>query len=702
MKGGPKPLVSCTSRAVPNMEIYTDSPLVKKAREGVLEFLLVNHPLDCPICDQGGECDLQDQSVKFGSDSSRRLLSFKRPVQDKDMGVFIKTIMTRCIHCTRCIRFLKDKVLMSSLGTVGRGEKTEVSFYFKKFLDKSLLSGNIVDVCPVGALTNKDYSFRGRPWEIYEIKCSGVSDTLGLSMRLGIKRGFDEIFRITPVFSKETGTKLISDFSRHCVGGVLLDRIEDCGFGFKRELGVVPSVDQKTFSSVLLFNRVSACLDCFTLFSKSSVSVIGSYTSVKDLFFLLLKTSETGSNQSYHESFLRNSISSLYPFLYSSGLLVGGFITLKVKSFKEVFYGKKNASLKDLSNRYFIVGTDFTSEFAPIVSKMMVSFPGYIQSRNAFVFGLLPYKIENFFFNFKLGLSSSCLIDILEGRSTLCKNVCKITNVFVFFSMALKRRFDGEFLHSFSNKISFIKNSNGVLSSTSSETSSCDLFIGKNSILKKLSSFNNNNRLFFLNNPVELFKSYESFRGLNLFSNFKHNILVLIGEVSEKVVFVSKKSSIYMCIYLSSFNSRNTKFKGDSFNKNVFGKMLLPKRFFLEDSFSFISTLGCYKKNSGSFLGRGFLKRFLKGSQYDLNFLLRLNKPVLRGSNLFVLHSNIDDKKSGLKSFPIYLSKGYVYLTEIKSISKENFFQEDTFLKKSPQLIKLVSFFRLHHCNFSS
>jgi hypothetical protein len=268
--------------------------------------------------------------------------------------------------------------------------------------------------------------------------------------------------------------------------------------------------------------------------------------------------------------------------------------------------------------------------------------------------------------------------------------------------MALKRRFDGEFLHSFSNKISFIKNSNGVLSSISSETSSCDMFIGKNSILKKLSSFNNNNRLFFLNNSTELFKSYESFKGLSLFSGFKHNILVLIGEVSEKVLFVSKKSSVFMYIYLSSFNSRNTKLKKDSFNKNIFGKMLLPKRLFLEDSFSFISTLGCYKKNSGSFLGRGFSNRLLKGSQYDLNFLLCLNKSILRGSNIFILHSNIDDKKSSLKSFPIYLSRGYVYLTEIKSVSKENFFQEDTFLKKSPQLIKLVSFFRLHHNNFNS
>jgi NADH dehydrogenase/NADH:ubiquinone oxidoreductase subunit G len=157
---------------------------------------LANHPLDCPICDQGGECDLQDQSEKFGGDSSRNFLFFKRPVQDKDMGLFIKTIMVRCIHCTRCIRFLKDKALTNDLGTVGRGEKTEISFYFNKFLDKSLLCGNIVDICPVGALTNKNYSFKGRPWEIDEIKYSGISDTLGLNVKLAIKRGTNKIIRI--------------------------------------------------------------------------------------------------------------------------------------------------------------------------------------------------------------------------------------------------------------------------------------------------------------------------------------------------------------------------------------------------------------------------------------------------------------------------------------------------------------------------
>jgi NADH-quinone oxidoreductase subunit G len=154
--GCPKPSISCTSKIIPNMYVHTHSPMIKKVRESVLESLLLNHPLDCPVCDAGSECDLQDYSNFFGGKVSRNELFLKRSVQDKNMGFFIKTIMSRCIHCTRCIRFLSDNALTDILGMVGRGEKVEISFYFEDFLDTSLLAGNIIDVCPVG-------SFKGSP-----------------------------------------------------------------------------------------------------------------------------------------------------------------------------------------------------------------------------------------------------------------------------------------------------------------------------------------------------------------------------------------------------------------------------------------------------------------------------------------------------------------------------------------------------------
>lgn len=156
----PKPVVSCAMPVSKNMVIYTNTPLVKKAREAVLEFLLINHPLDCPICDQGGECDLQDETLQYGSDRGR-FFEFKRSVEDKECGPIVKTIMTRCIHCTRCVRFSAEIAGQETLGSFGRGQETEIGTYVQSFI-KTELSGNLVDLCPVGALTSKPYAFVAR------------------------------------------------------------------------------------------------------------------------------------------------------------------------------------------------------------------------------------------------------------------------------------------------------------------------------------------------------------------------------------------------------------------------------------------------------------------------------------------------------------------------------------------------------------
>lgn len=160
-----KPVISCATSLSDGISILTNSSLVKKAREGVLEFLLINHPLDCPICDQGGECDLQDQTIIYGSDKGR-FSEVKRSVEDKDVGPIVKTIMTRCIHCTRCVRFFEEVAGNPMLGTMGRGRDTEISTYLVSTFLNSDISGNVVDLCPVGALTSKPYSYRTRGWRI--------------------------------------------------------------------------------------------------------------------------------------------------------------------------------------------------------------------------------------------------------------------------------------------------------------------------------------------------------------------------------------------------------------------------------------------------------------------------------------------------------------------------------------------------------
>src|SRR5690242_21520768 len=179
--GPPKPQASCAMPVADKQEIITNSAVVKKARNGVMEFLLINHPLDCPICDQGGECDLQDQAMAYGVDSTRYHEN-KRAVEDKYIGILVKTIMNRCIHCTRCVRFATEVAGVPELGAIGRGEDAEITTYLEHAVT-SELSGNVVDLCPVGALTSKPYAFAARPWELNKTESIDVMDALGSAIR---------------------------------------------------------------------------------------------------------------------------------------------------------------------------------------------------------------------------------------------------------------------------------------------------------------------------------------------------------------------------------------------------------------------------------------------------------------------------------------------------------------------------------------
>mgnify|MGYP003986340243 FL=1 len=174
----PKPVAACATPIMPGMKIFTDSPLVKKARENVLELLLVDHPLDCPICDQGGECDLQDNTLEYASDKNRNFNYHKRLVEDKNLGPIVKTIMTRCIHCTRCVRFIEKMTDFDTYKTFGRGSTTEIGTFIDKFI-KTEFAGNLTDICPVGALTSKPYAFSSRSWELIKTKSVDTSDSIG-------------------------------------------------------------------------------------------------------------------------------------------------------------------------------------------------------------------------------------------------------------------------------------------------------------------------------------------------------------------------------------------------------------------------------------------------------------------------------------------------------------------------------------------
>ena len=222
MEKSPKPIASCAMPAAENMVIKTNTPMAKKARQGVMEFLLINHPLDCPICDQGGECDLQDQAVAYGMDHSRYKEN-KRAVRDKEMGPLVKTIMTRCIHCTRCVRFATEVAGVDDLGLLYRGENAQITTYLEKAF-ASELSGNVIDLCPVGALTSKPYAFTARPWELRKTESVDVSDALGCNIRIDA-RG-NEVLRVLPRLNEDVNEEWISDKTRFACDGLKRQRLD--------------------------------------------------------------------------------------------------------------------------------------------------------------------------------------------------------------------------------------------------------------------------------------------------------------------------------------------------------------------------------------------------------------------------------------------------------------------------------------------
>jgi len=231
VKGGPpKPITSCAMgvldlRPDPDgepPEIFTNTPMVKKSREGVMEFLLINHPLDCPICDQGGECDLQDQAMAYGRDFSR-YTGNKRAVEDKYIGPLVKTVMTRCIHCTRCVRFTTEIAGISELGLIGRGEDAEITTFLEQAMT-SELQGNVIDLCPVGALTSRPYAFNARPWELVKTESIDVMDALGCAIRIDTRGR--EVMRIMPRVNEAVNEEWISDKTRFIWDGLRTQRLD--------------------------------------------------------------------------------------------------------------------------------------------------------------------------------------------------------------------------------------------------------------------------------------------------------------------------------------------------------------------------------------------------------------------------------------------------------------------------------------------
>ncbi|MEH3100769.1 NADH-quinone oxidoreductase subunit NuoG [Sphingomonas adhaesiva] len=270
--GPPKPQASCALPAADNQEIFTTTPMVKHAREGIMEFLLINHPLDCPICDQGGECDLQDQSIAYGRGHSR-FDENKRAVTEKYMGPIVKTVMTRCIQCTRCIRFAEEVAGVEEIGAIYRGENMQITSYLEEAVT-SELSGNVVDLCPVGALTSKPYAFEARPWELKKTLTIDVMDAVGTNIRLD-SRG-RQVLRCVPRVNDDVNEEWATDKTRHAVDGLVRRRLDR---PYVRHDGkLVPATWDEAFAAIAGVDHGGSIaavagdlVDCETMFAAKAL-----------------------------------------------------------------------------------------------------------------------------------------------------------------------------------------------------------------------------------------------------------------------------------------------------------------------------------------------------------------------------------------------------------------------------------------------
>ena len=404
----PKPVVSCAMPVAKDMVIYTETPLVKKAREAVIEFLLVNHPLDCPICDQGGECDLQDETLAYGSDRGR-FFEFKRSVEDKECGPIVKTIMTRCIHCTRCVRFSAEIAGNEVLGSFGRGQETEIGTYVQSFI-KTELSGNLVDLCPVGALTSKPYSFITRNWELqksdtidfFDGVCSDIvvqTRNVGYIKNQSVQASYKEdILRVLPRLNGVYSENWISDRTRYAFDGLKTQRIQVPTI--LREKGQYEEVSWTTALAVIAESMVYNVDSNVMLEDETSKKrIFGIFENIADLEGLYV-------------------FSQILKFYGSSDIQYGNY-KLNVNSDAPFFYSLNRtvASLQNLGS-LLLIGTNPRFE-ASLLNTLLRKF----QNKNALSFFTLGvYSSLNMKQN-HLGNSVRSLLMLTENRSKVVSNL---------------------------------------------------------------------------------------------------------------------------------------------------------------------------------------------------------------------------------------------------------------------------------------
>ena len=652
----PKPVASCAFPVAPNMRIYTNTPLVHKARENVLEFLLINHPLDCPICDQGGECDLQEQTMVFGADRSRFSYT-KRGVGDKDCGPLVKTIMTRCIHCTRCVRFFQNIVGQEDFGVTLRGQETEIGTYIGKHLS-SELSGNIIDLCPVGALTSRPYAFTARPWEIKSVETIDVNDSVGSNIKINFKE--TEILRVLPALNDSLNEEWISDKTRFSFDGLKVQRVGN------------PFIINIPEGLEIPENRITNISFGSKAYSDSEIRRWRTWKIRKDG---PLKKTVWRKALNYFSSEIKNMSSYDIVFICGNNTDLETIYILKslsrllnVQLISETFLDsspnlmssvKSNTIFNDILNSdlCLTVGTNprFEASLLNVRLRKRIQKGGFIKAS----IGLcenLTYK------NSSIGNSLKTLMDIAEGKDLFCQRLSKAKAPFLIIGSSLKKRLD-------SKCVSFI------IPRLSKYIKICDE-----------ESFGVN----FL--PLNSNDVGQSFVGLN----------------TRNRINLKKKFFIY-CVGLNSYGSiQNTKFDKIPFivnqtpYSNAFlgqSNLILPTTAFTEKEGTFLNLEGRAQKTATALIGPTMARD-------DIEIVKALFKGLLEKYNSPKINSKIlvdFNKTRSTFTKKLFFKKTTMFVKIFKTTLKvilSNFFLSNAITKNSSTMAKCASLFNKNYTNF--
>jgi NADH-quinone oxidoreductase chain G len=432
IENSPKPVASCAMPVMPNMRIFTDTPLVQKARESVLEFLLINHPLDCPICDQASECDLQDQTMIFGSDRSRFFFK-KRSVEDKYCGPFIKTIMTRCIHCTRCVRFANEICGIDNLGTTGRGNKTEINFYYPNIFN-SEFSGNLIDLCPVGALTSKPFTFRARSWELKKKEGIDILDGIGSNIKVDIFN--NEVVRILPKTNFNINKEWISNKTRFFFDSLKYQRIK---YPLLKD-------ENNKFQKISWFKALNIINQKLITTDSSNIkSIIGDLVDLESLFLLKKNLNKLGIYNINYEKFLNNENFKINSDLTSNFLFQNSLKTI------------------DESDLCLIINSDIRLEG----SILNIHLINRLKKGN-FKIAYIGNKVDFTYPVNNLGLSLNTLIKIIIGKHSFCKELKKAKKPIIIFGENIINQKNAYYLISKLKNLSFLNNNINFFNSKNS------------------------------------------------------------------------------------------------------------------------------------------------------------------------------------------------------------------------------------------